>query len=222
MANINIKIDNLEQANNSAVNFGFLGQNDTIKKQVVIRNDGTTNLVISNAGIIITNILNTITIENNPAQSDALVIMPQETKEFTLNLGTSNLGDCRSILQIASNDAVDALFILELNYVVKLSYDLVVKTFDARYNNKQTINLGSLQQSTEFDRTLRITNAGASKTIRITNINTDSNSILLSSMALPFLLQPLEINSYQFIVRFSTTLKGSKNSNLKIQWDLAE
>lgn len=216
---INVIYTEISYANNSTVNFGFLGQSETVTRQIKIKNEGSVSLNIGVGGISITNIGNTSSIVNNPVQLQGISISASQEIMLTVNLDTSTLGQTSSIIQIQSDDILNGTFLLNLLYEIRLPYEFILKIDGDKKLDGQTIDIGDVNQLDDLVKTIRITNAGVSKNIRITDISAE-NSIVAAPKALPFILQIQENNAYQFDVLGNTVSKGKKSGKLNIQWEV--
>jgi hypothetical protein len=218
-ANLDVRYLSTSYKTNETADVGVIGQGESVNPQIIIKNVGNTNLQIQLGGIKIINFLNNSTIVNNPTTTASVTILPNREVAIVLSLDSVSVGTYSSNIEITTNDLLTEVFNLIIAYEVKPAYDISVTVDGSEIDSDDNISLGSVNQMADVFKTLRITNKGVSKTIRITDISYEG-ALLVSVTALPVILQTKENNAYQLSVKINTVSKGTKTGKLNIQWEV--
>jgi hypothetical protein len=219
---ITAKVIDIVYENNDTVSFGIVAQNDTIIRRIEIINIGNSPLIIATNGISLTNFGNNSYIQSNPAITQSVNINPNQKITINIVFDTQNLGTNISNLKIESNDINNPVFELICTYEVKLQYELIVEVNGITYDDGDSVQLGQIMQLAEDFATLRITNAGVGKSIKITDLAIEGSLFGDQVPNLPFVLDVNRKNAYVLNLQFNTITRGRKLGNLSVQWELID
>jgi len=205
----------------SSINVGKFAQESVGLVSFQIYNYAIPTLTIPQGGISVTSIQGDETVVDDPSESSEIGLSFNSNVTLTVSLDTASLGQKSFVVVITSNDPDENPFVFTVLYEIAKSFSLEVKQSSNEVFDGDTVSLGSFNYKSIINKTITLENGGISYGIRVTNILVDGNAVFVGLPSLPFVLEPKNGNSVQFITRFDSSVLGKRNASLRIQWEVS-
>lgn len=205
----------------STVNVGKFAQESVGLVSFQIYNYAIPTLIIPQGGISVTSIQGNETVVFNPSESSIVNLSFNSSSTLTVSLDTISLGQKSFVVVVTSNDPDENPFVFTVIYEIVKPFSLEVQQSLNEVFDGDLVNLGSFNHKSIINKTITLENGGISYGIRVTDILVDGSAILVGLPSLPFVLEPNNGNSVQFITRFDSSVLGKRNASLRIQWEVS-
>jgi hypothetical protein len=218
---ISVFNNNVKVENNGTINAGEVPLGGISLLDFVITNLGNNNLVIAQNDIDIESSNDAVVFVDNPVSSGSLTLQLNASDSFSIKLDSSSLGSKTAIIRISSNDYNTTPFTINVVYSVMKSFNLIVAEQNNSFDDGETVDIGSFFKRDTIIKRIFLSNDGIYHNIRVLGVTGESGVSLLNIPALPFILQPNRLNIVQFQISFDSSSLGTKNGNIRIEWEVA-
>jgi len=202
--------DNITIINNQseAIDFGTTFLGETIVRQVIIENTGTTDLLISN-------------ISSSDPAFEILdipdVINPGSSTTVTLQFNSNDLGIYNSEITLSNNSVNAPEFIFESSAEI-IEVNIIDNETEAIIISNDDIDLGETFINVNVDKNFKIENLSSNSTIQILSITVDNP--VFQIIDIPTTITPL--SSAEFTVRLVASKVGEYRGIVTVVTNLNE
>lgn len=218
---IDVKYDSMSIQHQSSIDIGRFSKDSVSEISFYIYNNGTPSLIVPESGISVTSIYGNQELTEDPSDGSGFSLSFGENEIIKVSLDTTTLGQKSFVVLISSNDPEKNPFIFTVIYEISKAFNLQVKQSSIEVFDEDIVNLGSFSQKSIINKTITLENDGISYGVRVTSILAEGNLSLINIPALPFVLEPNNGNSVQFLAKFDSNTLGTRNASLRIQWEVS-